>query len=186
MTQLQPEVVLPDVIPEFPSAELRRELEERTLGRVPVREPDVLRRRAKYLLRKLGGKFKGLEGSQTYGLCDHVEIVTHEYAHCLHYGLPGPTPLKVDLDCAICCRSKEENNENELRTSASTMLVLEYLGLPYDPYSLVWSTYRNMRGVYFKLGEVWRMVVELRQDTKVIEVARQIACVMAKMKYVET
>lgn len=185
MTELLPAIVLPDTIPSFPSWEYRDELEARTIDRFPKhRDPDALGRRARYLLRKLGGRLKGIEGSQSrvFGSY-HVELTAHEYAHCLHYGLAGPQPLKRDLDDAISCRPKEENNENEMRTSASTMLVLEYLGLRYNPYDLVWSTYRNIRGIHFELLSVWQIVMELRQDAKVIEVARQIACHLLKLKY---
>lgn len=184
--QLLPTLELPSSIPELPGTWITVDLEELTRRRRKQLTIDLWEKRAYRLIYKYGGRLRGLEGSQSRAIGSYyTELFTHEYAHCLHYGLTGKRPLNKDFDDAMSCRSKEENDENELRTSASTTLVLEYLGMPYNPYNLVWSTYRNLR-VHRRLSEVWLLVMELRKESKVVEVARQIARLIAKIKYGET
>ncbi len=187
--ELQPEIVLPPSVIHYPTVADTRMLVLLTQGRLPPgRDYGVIERRAKRLMYTLGGRFRGLEGSQINTGNDsyYTETVSHEYGHALHYGLKEEKPLGILLDCAISAGTKEGNNANEVDTSASTMLVLEYLGMPYEPYQVVWSTYRNLRGYPGpSVPEVYGEVMAARAEEKVKMVARQIACRILKIKYGE-
>lgn len=187
--ELQPEIVLPPSVIHYPTVEDTRTLALLTQGRLPPgRDYGVIERRAKRLMYALGGRFKGIEGSQINTGDDsyYTETVSHEYGHALHYGLGQSKPLGIPLDCAIDAGARESNNCNEIDTSASTMLVLEYLGMPYAPYQVVWSTYRNLRGYPGPdVPTVYLEVMAARAEEKVKTVARRIACRILKIKYGE-
>ena len=178
-------LALPEALPSYDDTAGRIALARLTHGRLPAHlDFDVLEKRARRLLYTLGGVCSELRGSQ-YGRdnCYYVELVAHEYAHCLFLGLRGVRPLAAELDNIFRTLSVEVGNENELRTAAATMLVMEMLGMPYDPLLLVTSTMSNLRRHLYRASEVYSWLLERRKLPEVVDVARQIAARLLKMKY---
>lgn len=148
---------------------------------------DKMERRAKYVLRAAGGRLGDLEGSQFRSFQQqsyYTEVTAHELAHCGHYDIVDKKPLEK-LDFALKHYTTAENDENEVRTNASTMLVLEYLGMPYDPYWLMSAAARNMRMRFITSSHLYPEVLAAREEPKVQQVARQITYRLLKIKYDE-
>jgi len=142
--------------------------------------------RSKRLLKYLRcGK---LQGSQTAGsdYPYYTEMISHELAHASLLGVPWETKY---LATVISVKTKKlgtvVSNTQEHQAAAVTMLVLEYLGLHYDVFKLILSTSQNLRREYITARVVYLAVKMWRGDQMVQRIARQIACRLLKMKYVE-
>lgn len=186
-------VVWPEVLPETHDYAGETALHRMTHGRIlDGLNMEAVERRARRLLYYYGSPPGYLFGSQVKGRSDspyYTELFAHEMGHALH----APHTLKeirdgrmVELINSFVRRHDiPDGDTNELQATASTTLVLEYLGLPYLMRSLLFSTTRNLRGLVWKSQEVWPVLLQYREAEEVQEVARQIAHLLLKMKYVK-
>ncbi len=150
---------------------------------------EYIEKRARRLLYYWGSPPGQLGGSQYKGSPEspyYTELFAHEMGHVLHVPYPLKE-LRVEGVEALIERftkthSTEENNLNELQASAATTLVLEMLGMPYDLFGLLTSTARNLGGRLYVVRDIYPEVLEQRRTTLTQQVARQIACMLAKMK----
>jgi hypothetical protein len=182
-------LALPSPLPHVDDYVGRKNLEQLTHGRIlQGLDMDEVEHRARRLLSRL--KCKQLKGSQPK-FCAHypyyTEMVAHELAHARLLDIPWSTRR---LDSVIYNQmrpmDKELSNTNEYQSAAITMLVLEYLGFPYDVHGLALSTAQNIRGESLALARaIYPRICKWRDDPKMQEVARQIAFHLLKMKYVE-
>lgn len=182
-------LVWPDALPGPDDYVGRRALYQLTHGRIiSGLDMDWVERRARRLLYYYGSPPGQLQGSQYKNSQSpyYTELFAHELSHALH----APCTLKEIrdgrledmIDLYVINHTREENNNNELETSASTTLVLEYLGLPYDLYHLAVSTARNLRGHLYLANEAYDMLRPMREQQNVKDIARQIAQMLVKMK----
>lgn len=180
-------LVWPDALPKADDYPALRKLFVFTHGRIAC-DMEYAEKRARRLLYYYGSPPGQLQGSQHKHEQSpyYTELFAHEMGHALHADLTlkeirwGRLSDMIDLFTEK--HTEWECNQNELQASASATLVLEYLGMPYDLYHLIISTARNLRGKMYVASEAYEMLLPLREDKKVQEVARQTAHLIVKIK----
>lgn len=181
-------LVLPSSLPHVDDTAGREALDQFTHGRLlPGLRLEAMEQRSRRLLNRL--RCAGLQGSQLRGssCAYYTELVTHELAHAILLGLPLNTTKMTDVIARRTNRLQSSiANTQEMQACAITMLVLEYLGLPYDIFRVILSTSQNLRGQYITAVNLYPYIVAERDQPAAQRTARQIACRLLKMKYAET